>query len=156
MEGSLGDLHTQQIFKSFVAFADVIEVVDVNDKSSISCAILCLFGVADHWSVKNQLTSAAHSTNSEVRTFYFVTKMVQWLRPIPQNTIFTVFKNSKPLYNDSQPTIDIIKNKHLTIRVKHIVVSIHYVNKQYVLLNINYVNMNNTIQKDGIRTKRSK
>ena len=37
---------------------------------------------AVHWSAKTQPASEAHSTDSEVCTFYLATKMVQWLRPI--------------------------------------------------------------------------
>ena len=53
--------------------------------------------------------------------------MVQWIRPILQNLGFQVSDAPTPIYEDIQPTIDIIKSNDLAIRFKHIFVPIQYV-----------------------------
>ena len=105
--------------------------------------------------IKTQPASAAHSTDSKVRTFYLATKMVQWLWTILQNLGFQVSDAPTPIYEDSQPTIDIIKEKHPTSRVKRIAVTIQYVHAQNVLLNIDNVKLKNTLQPLVVDTKRS-
>ena len=79
-----------------------------------------LFGVSVQLLDKTQPDSVAHSTDSDVCTFYFATKMVQCLRPILQNIGFQVSDAPTPKYENIQPTIDIIKPNLLTSRVKHI------------------------------------
>ena len=71
--------------------------------------------------------------------------MVQWLQHIPQNHGFQVSDDPTPLYKYRQPTIDIIISNHLTIRVKHIYVLIHYVHEEYAILNIDPVKLKPTI-----------
>ena len=129
------------ISNGLVYFSHGQEVCAPNDKISIYCIILCLFGVSIHWSAKNQPSSAAHSKDSEVSTFYLSTKMVQWIRPILQNLGFQVSYAPNPKYEYSQPTFVIIKGKHLTIRVKHIFVPMNYVHNQYVLLAIDHIKL---------------
>ena len=67
--------------------------------------------------------------------------MVQWLQPILTNVCFQAFNAPTPMYEDIQPTIDITKENHITIRFKHITVTIHYVYEQYFLLNIDPVSL---------------
>ena len=55
-----------------------------------------------------------------------------------------------PIYEDSQPTIKIIKSNNLTSLVKHISFPIHYAHDQYALLAIDPVELKNVIQKDDI------
>ena len=81
-EVSPGDFHSQNISNVLVDFSDEGEGRSPNDKCAISCVILCIFGVAVHWSAKTQPDSSYHSADSEVCTFYLATKMVQWFRPI--------------------------------------------------------------------------
>ena len=59
------------------------------------------------------------------------------------------------MYENSQPNIDIIKEKNLTSIVKHIDVPIHYVLKKYVLLTIDPVKFRNTIHTEDTGTKSS-
>ena len=68
-ESSLGNFHFQNISNGLVDFAYVVEGYDTNDKLAIAWFILCIFGVAVHWSYKTQPSSAAHSIDSEVWTF---------------------------------------------------------------------------------------
>ena len=110
-----------------------------NEKCAIYFIILSLFVAPVHWLTKTQPASAAHSTDSEVDTFYLATKMVQYLLPILQNLGLQVSDAPTPIYEDNQPTIDTIKTNHPTSRVKHIFVPIHYVHEQYVLLTINAI-----------------
>ena len=63
--------------------------------------------------------------------------MDQWVRPILQNLGFQVYDNRTPIDRDIQPTIDIINSNHITIRVKHIDVTIYYFHRKCVLLAIN-------------------
>ena len=58
--------------------------------------------------------------------------MVQWIQLILKNLGFQVSDAPIPIYEDSQPNIDIIKENHLTRRVKHINVPINYVHEKYV------------------------
>ena len=68
-------------------------------------------------------------------------KMVQCLCPILQKLGFQVSNASNPIYEDSQPTIDIIKAKHLTSQVKNIALLIYYVYEQYSILAIYPIKM---------------
>ena len=65
--------------------------------------------------------------------------MVQWLRLVLQNIGFQVLDAPTPIYEWSQPKIDIIKSNHLTSIVKHISVPIHYFREKYVLITIDIV-----------------
>ena len=79
--------------------------------------------------------------------------MIQWLRPILQNLGFQVSDAPNPIYEEIQPTIGIIKTKHITSIVKHIDVFIQYVHDQYVLLKIDHMKFKTTIQPEYIGTK---
>ena len=81
--------------------------------------------------------------------------MVQWLRPILQNLGFQFSNAPTLIYKDSQPTIDTIKEKHITSRVKNIDVPIHYVHEQYIIPTIYHVKLKTTIQPADIVTKSS-
>ena len=83
------------------------------------------FGIAVHWSAKTQPAFVAHSTDSQVRTFYLAKEKVQWLRPILQNLGFQVSNYQNTIYDYSQPTIDIIRVNHITSRFKNISVPIN-------------------------------
>ena len=154
-EVTSGNFHSHNISNFFVSFVDGGEDRASNDKSVIACVILCIFGVSIHCSAKTQPASAAHSTDSEVRTFYLATKMVQWLQPIQQNLDFQVSYAPTPIYRYSQPTIGIMKANHLTIQVKNIDVPIHIVHEKYYLLAIDPVKLKPTIQPEDIGTKSS-
>ena len=81
--------------------------------------------------------------------------MVQWIRPILQKLVFEVSHDKTLIYEESQPTIDVIKTNHPKIIVKHIAVPIHYVHEQYVLLTIYTVKLKTNIQPADIGTKSS-
>ena len=81
--------------------------------------------------------------------------MVQWIQPIQKKLGFQVFDAPNSIYEDSQPTIVIIKSSHLTSRVEHIDVPIHYVHEKYALLTIDPVKFKNTTQTENIVTKSS-
>ena len=80
------------------------------------------------------------------------TKRVQWLLTILKNLGFQVSDAPTSIYEYSQPTIYIIRENHLTIRVNHIDVPIHDVHEKYVLLNIYPVRLKTTIQTADIGT----
>ena len=61
---SPGELHFQTIPNVLVNFSDGGEVRVPNDKIAIACVILCIFGVAFHWSEKAQPDSVAYYTDS--------------------------------------------------------------------------------------------
>ena len=79
--------------------------------------------------------------------------MVQWILPILQNLGFQVSNAPTTIYEYNQPTIDIIKENHLTNWVKHITVPIHYVHTKYIVLNIYSVKLKITIYPADIGTK---
>ena len=56
-------------------FVDADHVRAVADLCSISCIIFTFIGITNHWKVGKQNSIATHSTESEFRTFYIVTKM---------------------------------------------------------------------------------
>ena len=58
------------------------------------------------------------------------------------------------MYENIQPTIDIIKANHLTSRVNHIYVPIDYFHEKYVLLTIDTVKLKLNIHPANIGTKR--
>ena len=79
--------------------------------------------------------------------------MVHWLKPILQNLGFQVSDASTPIYEDRQPTMDIIKANHLTPKLKNISVPIHCVHGKYILPTIDLVKLKITIQQEDIGTK---
>ena len=81
--------------------------------------------------------------------------MIQWLRLILQNLAFQVSNAPTPIYEDSQPNIDIINSNHLTCIFKHISVLINYAHEESVLLSIDPVKLKPTIQPSDIGTKSS-
>ena len=99
------------------------------------------FGVAVHLPAKTQPSSAAHYTDSEFRTFYLDTKMVQWIRTILKNLGFQVSNSPTLIYEDIQPTIDIMKANQPTSRLKYIGVPINFVHGKYVLLTIDPIKL---------------
>ena len=67
---------------------------------------------------------------------------------------FFLFSNAPtPTYEDRQPNIDIINANHLTRRVKHVYVPIHYVHDKYALLTIDPFELKTTIQPSDIYNK---
>ena len=92
----------------------------------------CLCHTLSFWHLhtlakKNQPSSTAHFTDSKVCNFYLSKAMFQCLQPILQKLIFQVSDDPTPICEEIQPTIDIIKAKHITIRVEYISVPIHNV-----------------------------
>ena len=59
---------------------------------------------------------------------------------------FQVSYDPTTIYEDIQPTSDIIKANYITSRVKHIAVPIHYVHEQYIILTIDLGKLKTTIQ----------
>ena len=143
---SPGGFHSQKISNGLVSFAGGVKVRASNDKRYIAYAILYIFGIGLHWSVKNQSESVSHYIDSEVCTFYLATKMVQCLRPILQNLGLQVSGAPTPIYDYSSPNIDNIKANHITIRVKHIHGHINYFYERYVLLTVDPIKLKATIQ----------
>ena len=121
---SLGNFHSQYISNGLVYFDDGDEDRAPNDKRTIDCANLFIFGVSFYWSEEKILCSSFHRIISS--HFYLSKKIVQWLQPVPQNLGFEVSGAPTPIYEERQPTIDIIKENYLTIRVQQISVPIHY------------------------------
>ena len=114
---------------------------------------LSFFCIAIHWLYKTQPYSLEYSTYSEVHPFYLATKMVQWLWPILQKFELQVSNAPTPIYEDSQPTIDIITSKHLKDRAKQNAVPFHYFHGQYDLLTIYLIKLKTTIQLSDIGGK---
>ena len=81
--------------------------------------------------------------------------MFQWLLPLLQNLGFRVYDAPTPIYEDIQPTIDIIKANHITGIVKHIYFPINYLHEQYFLLTIDHVKLKTTIHPADICNKSS-
>ena len=71
--------------------------------------------------------------------------MVQWIQPILQTLGSQVYDAPTTIYEESQHTIDIIRKNHITIRVKHISIPIHYVHEKFVILTIDPVKLKTTI-----------
>ena len=72
-----GEFHFKNIRNTLVDFSGGGEGCTLNNKRDVAFIILCIFGIAIHWSAKNQPDSTAHSIYPEVRTFYLATIMVQ-------------------------------------------------------------------------------
>ena len=140
---SSGYFHSQKISNGIVTFAGCVKGRSPNEKRAIALIILCLFGVAVHWSSKTQTATVAHYSHS--------TWPQKW--SIPKNLGFQVSDDPTPIYEDIQPKIDVINSKRLIIRVKHIDVPIHYVHDQYVLLNIDPFKSKTIIQPTDIEPK---
>jgi len=149
---SIDDVDDATITNHLAAFADGGEGRSLNDRRSIACVILALLGVAIHWKGVTQPAVSAHSTDSEVRTFYVATKLVQNIRPILKHLGIKITAATK-IYEDSQPTIDIVRANHLTTRVKHIAVPIAYIHEQYVLLTVDPQKIDGKLQPADIGTK---
>ena len=67
-EVSPGNFHSKNISNGLVAFSYGGESCSPNDKQTISCVIICIFGVDVIFSSKTQPASADHSKDSEVQT----------------------------------------------------------------------------------------
>ena len=81
--------------------------------------------------------------------------MIQWIQPILQNLGFQVSNYPNPIYKLNQPTIDIIKENHLTSRIKDIAVPIHYFHEKYFLLTIDLEELKTSLRPACIVTKMS-
>ena len=103
---------------------------DVADLCSISCIIFTSLGITNHCKVSNKTFIVTHSTESEVCTFYIVTKMENYLRQILE-LIGVEFHETISGLKGSQLTIDIIQDNLITYQVKHIAVTIGYINEQF-------------------------
>ena len=99
-EVSPDNFHSQKISNGLIYFSYLGEDHSPKYKRSVACAIHCIFGVAIHWSDKTQPASAAHSTDSYVRTFYLSTKIVQWIWTILQNLGNQISDAPTPTYED--------------------------------------------------------
>jgi len=80
------------------------------------------------------------------------TKLIQNARPILKHLGMTI-KDATTVYEDSQPTIDIVQANHLTTRVKHIAVPIAYIHEQYVLLTVKPEKLLGRLQPADMGTK---
>ena len=80
---------------------------------------------------------------------------MQWLRHILHNIDFKVYGAPNPIYKDSQPTIYIIEDNHIKIKVNNIAIPINFVQAQYYLLTIDSVKTKTAIQSSDIGTNRS-
>ena len=150
---SIDPLDEATITNNLADFADGGEGRSACDRRSIACVIMTLLlGVAIHWKAVTQPGASAHSTDSEVRTFFVATKMIQNARPVLKQMGVKITAPTK-IYEDSQPTIDIVKANHLTTRVKHIAVPIAYIHEQYVLLTVDPEKIKGIIQPADVGTK---
>ena len=100
---------------------------------------------------KNQQAFADHSKESEVCTFYLSTKTSQWILPILQTLGFQVSISSNPIYENSQPKIDIIKENIS----QNVSVLVHYIHEKYFLLTIDPAKLKTIIQPADMGTKSS-
>ena len=78
-EVSPDTFHHQEIPNDLVFFVDGGEGSSLTDKRSIACILACIFGVAIHWHASTQPDCSAHSTHSEIRSFFLATKTAQFL-----------------------------------------------------------------------------
>ena len=102
-------------------------------KSCTSIKALML-GVIFDWKMEQQKVVALHSTDSETRGVFAGTKRGLTLQAIAE---FLGFPNKNiyptPIYEDSQPCIDILQANTVTTRVKHIAVPIHFIHHQIAM-----------------------
>ena len=89
-------------------FVDADHAYAVSDLCSISCILFTSIGITLHWKVGKQTFIFTHFTESEVRNFYIVTKMEEYLRQILE-FLSVEFHETISGLEDSQPTIDIIQ-----------------------------------------------
>ena len=74
-----GQFYEQIIRNGLSLFVDADHACAVADCRSISCILFMLLGVTVHWKVGKHPFIATNSTDSEVRTFYIVTKMAEYI-----------------------------------------------------------------------------
>ena len=83
------------------------------------------------WKHKQQRCVALHSTDSEIRGVFSCVKRGMNIQDVaifmgmPRDSVLPT-----PIYEDSQPCIDVLDAKTVTSRVKHIAVPIHFIHDQ--------------------------
>jgi len=87
-------------------------------------------GVALDWKHEQQRCVALHSTDSKIRGVFSCVKRGLTVQDV---AIYIGMQNDSllptPIYEDSQPCIDVLEAKTVTTRVKHIAVPIHFIHE---------------------------
>ena len=87
-------------------------------------------GVALDWKHEQQRCVALHLTDSEIRGVFSCVKRGMTVQDV---ALFIGMQQDSllptPIYEDSQPCIDVLEAKTVTTRVKHIAVPIHFIHE---------------------------
>ena len=92
---------------------------------------MLVHGMALNWNNQPQHYVALHSIDSEICGVFSCVKRGTTIQDvatyveIPVDSVLPT-----PMYEDSQPCIDILEAKTVTTRVKHITVHIHFIHEQ--------------------------
>ena len=93
--------------------------------------MIFLDGVFVDWKTEQQTYVALHSTDSKVRGAFSAVKKTLFIQDITESLgVATKDIRPNPVYEDSQPCVDILQAKYVTTRFKHIAVPIHFIDEQ--------------------------
>jgi len=123
-----------QLPNGFLLMIDSDHARDNRTRKSCTSIKALMIGVIFDWKMEQQKVVALHSTDSETRGVFAGTKRGLTLQAIAE---FLGFPNKNiyptPIYEDSQPCIDILQANTVTTRVKHIAVPIHFIHHQIAM-----------------------
>ena len=125
------------VFKSIELPNGLILVLDADHardnrtRKSCSSILALILGVCIDWKMEQQKCVAIHSTDSETRCVFAGIKRGIALQDVAE---FIGFDSKAiyptPIYEDSQPCIDILEANTVTTRVKHIATPIHFIHSE--------------------------
>ena len=111
-----------------IIIVDADHARDLRTRRSCHNFLAFINGVTVDWKTSQQKVVSLHSTEAETRGAADATKRGIFLQSVCQFLGFPLTHiRPLPLYEDSQPCIDILQAKTVTTRVKHVAVPIHYV-----------------------------
>ena len=120
-----------QLPNSLILIVDSDHARDMRTRRSCHHLQALVHGVALDWKHEQQRCVALHSTDSEIRGVFSCVKQGMNIQDVaifmgmPRDSVLPT-----PIYEDSQPCIDVLDAKTVTSRVKHIAVPIHFIHDQ--------------------------
>jgi len=151
-EVSVGLIKEHTMSNHLAIFADSGERRSLYDNKAIGCTITTFGGTATDW--KNSTLRCQHtsSTDAELQTYYIAARLVVQTRPI-QNFLGSKVDGPVPIYEDSEPTIKVVKSTNPTSRIRHIATYASYSHEQESIGNSEPIHVNTNLQLADIGTK---
>ena len=116
-----------EVPNSIALFANAGLGTDMRSRRSMDSIMTALLGVLVDWQAKLQGPLALSLTDSEVRVTYGSVKRADYFYQLQRFLDMPAANKPIPIYQDSQPCIDILSSGEISKRVKHIALPVHFV-----------------------------